>query len=139
MSTRLHPLPFVLAAALALASSAPAQAQAPANDARANAQPVGSLPASVKGTTAGATDEMPEPGSSCGAPAKGTVWYALDSASDRRVVVDLAADGDLDANVEVFRKERSQVQSLACDTSDAKGKAAVTFQARKGESYLIRV
>src|SRR5271155_2208918 len=50
---------------------------APANDERANAQPIRSLPAAINGTTVGATIEPGESQSSCGVPTASSVWYSL--------------------------------------------------------------
>lgn len=117
---------------------AAASAAAPANDDRAAAQSLDPLPATVRGTTAGATAEKIEPPSRCPADGPG-VWYRAVAPSGGRVVVELQADGDLDAVVDVFRSVRSQTQFLDCDASDEKGTAATDFEAVKGGSYLIRV
>src|SRR5580692_6630689 len=59
-------------------AAAPATPEpAPANDERANAQAVHSLPATINGTTVGATLEPGEVESACGVSTAGSVWYSL--------------------------------------------------------------
>src|SRR5215212_5390810 len=96
----------------ALVQAAPAAAAPPANDARAAAQPVGALPATLRGTTVDATLEEDEPFSSCSGGAKGSGWYSFTAAESRDMLVALDADGDMDATVEVFLRQRSQVSSV---------------------------
>src|SRR5919206_5055582 len=82
-----------LAAALCLlVLAAPAAAAAPSNDDRTSPQPL-SLPASVTGTTRQATLESDEP-SSC-ENLRASVWYAVTAASADRIVVRVAAAGNL--------------------------------------------
>ena len=131
-----HLLP--LAAAAAMLVAAPVLAAAPGNDARERPQQLGALPADVGGTTLDSTAATDDPGSSCGGSG-GSVWYRLDPRRDQRVVVELQANGDLDAALEVFRRERSQLTSVRCDQTDRKGAASVTFSVKSGESYLVRV
>jgi hypothetical protein len=130
-----------IAAALscfALAAVALAQTvTAPPNDNRANAQSI-TPPASLSGTTVGATREVSEPGSSCGGDG-GSVWYQFTASQDARIVADFQASGDLDAAVDVFHRVRSQLGFVTCDQSDSKGRASVSFRVKKGEAYLIRV
>ena len=56
----------VLAGALLGVSAGSAGAQAPGNDDRANATPVEGLPATLSGTTVGATDDPHDPRPYCG-------------------------------------------------------------------------
>jgi len=125
---------FVLAGLLfaAVAIAAP-----PSNDDRANATEL-NLPASVRGSTVDATVEESEPSSAC-ASSRGSVWYAVPAGAERRIAVRLAAQGDLDAVVEVFSRERSQLQSAGCEQTDREGQAAFTFRAQADVRYLIRV
>jgi hypothetical protein len=132
---RRAPFPLVLIA-LALALPATAGAAPPANDAR-TAPRVLTPPATVTGTTQDATLEADEP-AGCQA-LKGSVYYEVTAAEDEQLVVRLTAQGDLDATVEVFRRTRSQLAPLACDTSDADGRAEARFRAEKGGRYLVRV
>src|SRR3954451_2571820 len=125
----------VVTAALALAL--PAAAAPPANNDRADAQAI-TLPANVTGTPVEPTREPNEPTVRCDNGA-GSVWYSLNSSSDQRVVVDLAAQGKLDASVDVFHVRRSQLDELDCEATDDNGAASVAFQAENGQSYLIRV
>jgi hypothetical protein len=92
----------------------------------------------VGGTTLGSTAVTDDPASGCGGTA-GSVWYRLDPRKDQRVVVELKANGDLDATLDVYLRERSQLTPVRCDQTDRKGAASVTFKVKSGESYLIRV
>jgi hypothetical protein len=116
-----------------------AQAAPPPNDDRADAQPVGSLPASIRGTTVEATPEAGEPFSCAGTPGA-SVWYQLSAASrPRSIVLDLAAAGDLDAVIDVFRRDRSQLAAVRCEQTGRRGQATMEFTATRGATYLIRV
>jgi hypothetical protein len=126
-----------LAVAGILVTAGPAVAAPPSNDAQGAAQAL-SLPADVTGTTAESTAEPSEPFATCGAT-RGTVWYAFTAPAAERVVARLQAAGDLDAQVTVFLRQRSQTQQLDCDATDTSGLAQVNFTTRAGASYLIRV
>jgi hypothetical protein len=131
-------VPLLLAAAL-LAGPRPAAAAPPPNDARASAQAVGALPATLRGTTVEATLEADEPFSSCGGPGKGSVWYSFGAAEARDMLVALDADGDMDAIVDVFLRERSQVTPVGCQPTNRRGEATVDLDAAARASYLVRV
>jgi hypothetical protein len=135
---RLLALSLLLPAAL-LAQAAPAAAAPPPNDARASAQPVGALPATLRGTTVDATLDEDEPFSGCGGPGKGSVWYALETPEARAIIVALDAGGEMDATVAVFERQRSQLRPVDCRTTDRRGEATIDVDAAKGADYLIRV
>lgn len=109
----------------------------PPNDDRANPQTI-ELGSRTSGTTAESTREETDPGSSCGS-AGGVVWYQFDATRDGRVIAAFQAEGDLDAIVDVYLRERSQLTPVNCDASDRRGAAAVDFEVERGESYLIGV
>ena len=127
---------FALASVGLLPSAA--AAAPPANDARAAAQDVPSLPALVRGTTVEATLEEDEPFPTCGAT-KGSVWYAFTAARSREVLLALDAAGDMDATVELFERARSQVTSLTCSRTNRRGEATLDVDATAGTAYLVRV
>lgn len=114
-----------------------AAAAPPPNDPQGAPQAI-TLPADVTGTTAESTIEATEPVGRCGSM-KGTVWYAFTATGDDRVVARLQAAGDLDAQVSVFLRQRSQTQPIDCDPTDPEGIAQVSFTTRARASYLIRV
>jgi hypothetical protein len=120
-----------------LIAAEPAAAAPPANDPQSSPQAI-TLPADVGGTTAESTVEPTEPPARCGAT-RGTVWFAFTASADERVVARLQAAGDLDAQVSVFQRQRSQTQQLDCDATDADGLGQVSFTTRARGSYLIRV
>jgi hypothetical protein len=132
--------PVALAAATiwVLLRASTADAAPPPNDARAAAQPLGSLPADVRGTTVGATVDADEPPSGCAATT-GSVWYAFTAAESRSIVIALDAAGDLDAAVDVFARERSQLTGVACRPTNRRGAATLDLDTARGTNYLIRV
>jgi hypothetical protein len=115
----------------------PVTAAPPPNDARGNATPV-VLPAAVSGTTVEASVEGDEPMSSCTASGP-SVWYAFSSPGNRAVIVDLEAAGDLDAVVDVFERQRSQLFGVACRETNRRGFATLELDAEANASYLVRV
>ena len=118
----------------------PASAAPPPNDARSAPAAVGALPATISGTTVESTVDADEPPSACGPVSpKGSVWYALSGAGARDLLVALDAGGDMDATVEVFSRQRSQVTSVGCQTTNRRGEATVDFTGVADASYLIRV
>ena len=130
---------FVLVAAVAwaLVTASGAIAAPPPNDARAAAQPLGDLPADVRGTTVESgldADEF----SGC-APMRGSVWYGFDAGETRSIVVAVDAEGELDAVVDVFVRERSQITPAFCQRTNRRGALTFELDAEAGTSYLVRV
>jgi hypothetical protein len=119
-----------------LAASTTAATGAPPNDDRANATGIGSLPATLSGTTIGATDDARDPRTDCGR-AHDTVWYRLSGAEAGRLVR-FQAFGELDAIVAVFRTARSRLIPVTCTATDQNGRGALSFP-NGGESYLVLV
>jgi hypothetical protein len=112
---------------------------APANDTLAGAQAIRSLPASIDGTTVGATTESGEPESGCRIPTTSSVWYSVRLPAAHRVALDLAAAGALDATIDVYHAVRSQLISVGCQQTESQGKASFSFKASKNGLYEIRV
>src|SRR5689334_1963085 len=110
----------------------------PPNDNRADASAL-SLPATVRGTTVDSTAEPGEPASGCGSSA-GSVWYSLSGPSAARdLVLELDAAGDLDAIVDVYRRDRSQLTPLRCGQTNRRGLLTMDFRQSKNASLLVRV
>lgn len=135
---------LALALAVMLAPAARAEGggsapPAPPNDARAAAQAIHSLPASIEGTTVGASLEAGEVESQCHAGTTNSVWYSLRLTSAHRVGLDLDAAGALDATIDVYHAVRSQLSPVECQQTDAEGKASFSFRASKNGLYYIRV
>jgi hypothetical protein len=122
---------------LALAPTA-ALAAPPPNDARADATTIAALPSTQSGTTAEATTEPVEPRSPCFCNA-GSVWYRYVAATNGRLVLTLTAAGDLDATLDAYLQQRSQLTREDSDVTDAKGQASVSVRVRAGQAYLVRV
>ena len=129
---------FALSPAAGAASSeAP---KPPANDEVANAQAIHALPASIEGTTVGATTAPGEEQSGCVPGTVSSVWYSLHTgAVAQRVAVELAAGGKLDGTIDVYKAVRSQLVPVACQATEEEGKASLSFKAKKNTEYEIRV
>ncbi len=137
---------FGAAAALALALASGARAEGtpagpppPSDDTLADAQPIHSLPATINGTTVGASTETGEPQSSCASTTTNSVWYSLRLGKAQRVAIDLAAGGALDATIDVYHAIRSQLNEVVCQATESEGKASLSFAASKNGLYDIRV
>ena len=128
----------LICAAAVLWVTPSALAAPPPNDARAAAQDLGALPASVRGTTVAATLETTELGSACEAT-KNSVWYGFTAASGRSVLIALDAAGDLDATIDVFERRRSQVAPFGCKNTNRRGAATLDIDVTRRTSYLIRI
>jgi len=109
----------------------------PANDAKRSAQPLRSLPATVKASTLGATSDANDP-DSCSIDS-GTVWYTVAPGKAARFVVKLHAAGDLDAAMVVQQKIRSETRDVACVKTDRDGNAAAAVDVVKGATYAVVV
>ena len=114
-----------------------AQAAPPGNDDRGDAQAL-TVPSTVRGTTVDATTEPTEPGT-CSGIAANSVWYSIAPSAARDLVLELDAAGDLDAVVDVFRRDRSQLSSLACDQTDRRGRLTLDFSQPRNAPLLVRV
>jgi len=123
-------------ALLALALAPAASAQPPANDTRANAQPL-AVGASVTGTTSEATADKTDP-FECRSYAE-SVWYRIDSTDAGRLIVRLQASGDLDAVVSVFRLDRSRLVPVTCALTGDDGDAVTAFDSDKDATYFVVV
>jgi hypothetical protein len=138
-SQRLRLLAAAIVPAALLLQGAPAQAAPPSNDARAAAQEVGALPATLRGTTAEATLDEDEPFPGCSGPIKNSVWYSLRTAEARAIIVALDAGGEMDATVDVYQRQRSQLTPVSCRATDRRGEATIDLDATRGADYLIRI
>ena len=139
MSHRFGPTAAFVATLTSLLSLAgTAAAAAPGNDARTAAQALGPLPAVVDGTAVDATAEADEPCSGCG-PIKGSVWFSFRATQSRDLLIALDAAGDMDAVVELFARERSQLTNVACAVTNRRGQATLDGTAVARTSYLVRV
>ena len=125
----------LVVACCVLVISSSAWAAAPSNDNRANATPL-HPPATIRGTTVGATNEKNDPRPSCG-PVESTVWYRTSDAPSGRIILRLHADGDLDGVLAVYQVRRSQLFPVTCDATDQNGRAELVFDATGGANYLI--
>jgi hypothetical protein len=115
----------------------------PANDERVQAVTIGSVPATLRGTTLGATHDLGDPDCAIGAP---TVWYRLGWNRSSRVVVRFHAGGNLDAQVCVFEvlgktapKAAQRLRAVADAETDERDNAAFDFEGRVGATYYVVV
>lgn len=107
----------------------------PANDERADAVQLGAPPDMVRATTLGATSS---PSDGCGMTG-GTVWYRIRGPQSGRVLLRLDTAEELDAVVGVFRPVRSNVATVTCARTDARGSALVGFATTPGANYLVGI
>src|SRR3954454_24363838 len=85
---------LVVALVVSGVGASAARADAPVNDARADAIAV-SPPGGGNGSTAGSTLEADEARTVNGADVSGSVWYTFRTPQARRIVLRIAAAGDL--------------------------------------------
>ncbi len=111
----------------------------PPNDTLDNAQTITALPATLDGTTIGATLQHNEPPAPCSPQSIHSVWYTYTSPTAQRLALNLAAGGKLDAVLTVYRGERSQVSLLQCQQTGSRGVAATSFMAAANAVYYVRV
>jgi hypothetical protein len=121
-----------------LAAAAPAAAAPPPNDTRQAATSLDPLPTTVSGTTVEATVDSEDTFTTCGEIGPG-VWYGATAASAGRIALRVQAAGELDLVVEVFRRVRSRLDDVECDSSDGRGLAELNFAADAGDRFLVRV
>jgi hypothetical protein len=139
-------VPSLASAAAPAAPAAPAVPATPkpptppSNDNHDSARLVSKLPTTFTGTTIGATLEPNEVTSECAdQPTDNSVWYTVTTPVAQQLAVSLAAGGKLDASLDVYLEQRSQLQSVACDVTDTSGAAAVRLNTTAGATYAIRV
>ena len=109
----------------------------PANDRSGGAQRIPGPPGTVRGTTLGATGDDNDP-EGCGLTG-GTVWYRLRAPRDGRILLRLSADGNFDAALVVLERVRSHLDSIACGSTDRRGRVSGTFRSRRGSTYFVVV
>jgi hypothetical protein len=144
-------------------TTSPPALPVPANGSRLTPQVISALPAAVTGTTAGVTAPDPTDPPSC-APIAGGVWFSVtapttpssaDTTTGSKAAAPtstapstqvpetigllLTAAGNLDAVVDVFLVQRSQLTAVTCQLTGTSGKAEFTFSGTEGDTYLIRV
>lgn len=135
-------LAFALASVLLAGGAFAAEPVAPAppgNDNLGSAQVVHQFPATIEGTTVGATTEPREVESSCAPGTIGSVWYVVRASTAERLAVALEAGGALDGTIDVYHAVRSQLIPVDCQRTDPHGKASFSFSASKNGVYDIRV
>ena len=107
----------------------------PGNDELAGATAIASLPATLKGSTVGATRDVGDPSCAYGG---GTVWYRLQAGARGRAVVGLQAGADLEAELCVVEKVRSQLRYIADQPTDDRGRSSIDFERKAGSRvYLV--
>ena len=113
-------------------------AEPPLNDDRANAQIVATFPATLDGTTVGATVERLDPQKSQCGTVESTVWYRVNQAPDGTVAVAVTGTG-LAPVVRVYAITKNGINELDCAATKASGTAKVTWETTRGSSYLVLV
>lgn len=137
---RRRPLLVVAAAFfLAMFVTTVARAEPPGNDNRAAAQELGSFPADVQATLAGATVERLDPQvSNCGSVAS-TLWYRINAAPDGTVSITVTAAAGVAPVVRVYSSDRSAIEERSCGAAAAGGTARASFDTIRGANYLVLV
>ena len=112
---------------------------AAANDTRQEPQVIDGLPARVTGTTVEAASESDDPGSRC-AGSRNSVFYEFRAGADGRVFLRLQADGDLDAVIDVYRKQPLAARGRSSARRPTRtGSASIGMNVKDGTTYLVRV
>jgi hypothetical protein len=106
----------------------------PDNDERGEAAPIARLPATIRGTTLGATADDYR---GCGMSGGG-VWYRLKGPATGRVLIQLAT-GERNAVVAAFRRLRGEVDEIGCAPTDRRGNVTAGFTTKRGADYLLLV
>jgi hypothetical protein len=106
----------------------------PDNDERGEATPITRLPATVRGTTLGATGDS---FSDCSVAGNG-VWYRFKGPASGRALVQLAT-GERDGAMVAFRRSRSDLEAIDCARTDRKGRAELSFGTRSRGDYLLLI
>jgi hypothetical protein len=127
----------VLAAAF-VAGAAARRADAPPNDDRANAEVIAAFPATVNGTTVGATVERLDPQKSPCGTVESTVWYRINQAPDGTVAVSVQGAG-LAPILRVYSITKSGIKELDCASAKTSGAAKVAWETTRGSSYLVLI
>ncbi len=129
---------FALLSLIVALLAVPATASAaPPNDNRADAIRV-TPPQTVTGTLVGSTLEPVGDVSECGTT-DGSVWYRFTAPKDG-VIIQLDANGEMDATVDVFERTRSRYDWFDCTSTDKKGIATLdTGGWESGAEYAIRI
>ena len=113
-------------------------AEPPSNDDRANALVVASFPATIDGTTVGATVERLDPQKSQCGTVESTVWYRINQAPDGTIALAVSGTG-LAAVVRVYNVTKSGIKELDCAATKASGTAKIAWETTRGNSYLVLV
>ena len=131
---RLALLTFLLLALPSTASAAP-----PANDNRANAEPLATFPTVLTATTTEATVERLDPQvSECGR-VESTVWYRIDTAPDGLISVTVKGAAGVAPVVRIYHRGRSAIEEEDCSSAPAGGSATASVEATRGSNYLVLV
>jgi hypothetical protein len=129
---------IVITVLLALGSPGIARAEPPTNDNRAAAEQIPAFPATLQGTTVGATAERLDPQTGqCGA-SESTVWYRIDQAPDGLIRLAVKGAG-LAPAVRVFRVGRSAISEVRCANARAGAAATMSIESVRGAAFLVMV
>ncbi len=131
---------FVCAVLVGVCLGVPAAALAepPPNDNRTAAELIPAFPATITGTTVGATVERLDPQvSDCGR-VEGTVWYRIPSAPDGTIVLGVQG-ATLAPVLRVYTLRTNSIDELVCSSGKKGQQALVGFEAQRGASYLVLV
>ena len=97
-------------------TASPVWAAPPSNDNRADAIRV-TPPQTVVGTLVDATLEPTNDVSEC-EDTEASVWYRFTAPKSGAIIIELDADGEMDAAVDVFQQVRSKLDFVDCAGTD---------------------
>lgn len=107
----------------------------PANDDKANAEVISTVPFEVEATTKGASAEADETASSCAESAANSLWWKYIATATQTVQFKLEPT-EFDG---VMSIHGSDTESACADKGGVGEKEALTLNAKAGETYWVRV
>jgi hypothetical protein len=116
-----------------------ALAAPPANDNRANAEPIPAFPQTLSATTAEATVERLDPQVSRCGRIESTVWYRLDTAPDGLIGITVKAAAGVAPVLRIYRRAASTIQEVDCASAGPGGTVSASLEAVRGSNYLVLV
>ena len=139
MKTHLRALVLITSMALGLLLAPPgALAAPPPNDQREDATQL-QPPTTISGSLVDATTDEGQPSGSCNSEDV-SVWYRFTQPAGGRLVVLVDTAGDLDAVVSLFRRDRSTLEPVDCQSTDRGGHLMLDEEGLQGgATYFIRV
>jgi hypothetical protein len=116
-----------------------ALAAPPANDNRADAEPIPAFPHTLAATTAEATVERLDPQVSRCGRVDSTLWYRIDTAPDGLIALTVKGAASVAPVLRIYRRAGSTIQEVDCASAGPGGTASASLEAVRGSGYLVLV